>query len=356
MAKLTRYHSVDFGGGASGLSTVGYTLYNASDGSEHTARSTTNVTELGSSGVYATNFSVDHHLDLYVVWDDGEGTPTYAVENSFGKLNSIKEETDKVRTIWNTIQQNADYQGELMLKMAGLQENLDNIPHPEVMEKVLKTMKDDLFNSNDKMVEMVNGQMISRFNELSAIVKSIVVVDPTQNIKAVMDEVKAIQNKHDNVMSELNKIEFDKFQKGIKNLENLHKLDEVNKVKNELAIIIRKFNAFYLDSVKEQRGVVGKLQQLINSRLGEIKSTDERFHVTEMETLKFILNRVEQFFNFLKLERQVGNVDQKAANALNAVNKLIQDMDNKKLQSNLKKNQEKMARLKPLLQTLKGVK
>lgn len=72
--------SVNFGLTKTGLTTVGYKLYN-SDGTEKQARTTTGVTERGSSGIYAAVINLEDNWKGQIFWDTGEASPRYAAED-----------------------------------------------------------------------------------------------------------------------------------------------------------------------------------------------------------------------------------------------------------------------------------
>ena len=90
-------HIANFGTSKAGLLTVGFTVYN-DDGSEHSARSTTGVSELGTNtGIYSAKVVLPNDGEFAVVWDTGEATPRYAVETYKSQLNSIQDSTDIIR-------------------------------------------------------------------------------------------------------------------------------------------------------------------------------------------------------------------------------------------------------------------
>lgn len=71
---------VNFGISKASLSTVGYALYDA-DGTLHTARSTTGVTERpAGSGTYGVDVTLPSGFVGEIRWDTGEATPAYASE------------------------------------------------------------------------------------------------------------------------------------------------------------------------------------------------------------------------------------------------------------------------------------
>jgi hypothetical protein len=60
-------------GFASGLATVGYTLYTPSTGVQAVARTTTGVHEIGATGVYTVAMPGTDGTEYSVIWDDGLG-------------------------------------------------------------------------------------------------------------------------------------------------------------------------------------------------------------------------------------------------------------------------------------------
>lgn len=71
---------VDFGVRKTGLSTVGYTLYNT-DGTAKQARTTSGVSETKSgSGSYRCLIIFDDGWNGIILWDTGEASPLYAQE------------------------------------------------------------------------------------------------------------------------------------------------------------------------------------------------------------------------------------------------------------------------------------
>lgn len=71
--------SVAFGGSKTGLGTVGMTLLNP-DGTEHTARTTVDIYEMGGGG-YGKNITFPDNWKGIIKWDSGEGSPVYAYED-----------------------------------------------------------------------------------------------------------------------------------------------------------------------------------------------------------------------------------------------------------------------------------
>ena len=70
----------DFGVGSTGLSTVGYTIFNSAGGVQ-TSRTTTGVYELtAGSGIYAAVVSFPENFQGSILWDNGQTNILYAAE------------------------------------------------------------------------------------------------------------------------------------------------------------------------------------------------------------------------------------------------------------------------------------
>ena len=76
--------SVNFGSGKSGLETVGYRLLHT-DGTLSGSRVTSGVGEIiSSSGIYSASIYVTAEFSGSILWDTGEGSPTFATEDYNG--------------------------------------------------------------------------------------------------------------------------------------------------------------------------------------------------------------------------------------------------------------------------------
>ena len=116
MSKV-RLLSVNFGIGKAGLSTVGYAIYNKS-GSIKSANTTTGVAELGTStGIYYVNLTLDDDFDGIILWTTGEVSPRYGLEPTLAQLNSIQNETDNIRLIWNSLRNQGDLYNKLLKEL-----------------------------------------------------------------------------------------------------------------------------------------------------------------------------------------------------------------------------------------------
>lgn len=123
MAQTNRLLIVNFGQAYASLATVGYTVYTRT-GTTSIARATTGVFELGTAtGIYAVNASVDQGFDGIVLFDTGGASPRYAVQENSSQLNSIQNETDTIRIIWNTLRN----QGDFFTRLSDKVDKLKNI-------------------------------------------------------------------------------------------------------------------------------------------------------------------------------------------------------------------------------------
>lgn len=177
-----RYSSVNFDNG--GLSTVGFALYNF-DGTLKTARSTTNVVELGtSSGIYAASFTVDDGWNGMVLWDDGESTPTYAQDHQFATLNQVTETNDKIRIIWNTLKNRADFEGEVLMKIKSVYESIGKIKDPsDIMKEMFMGYEGEKVSVKDDFDKLSN-ELIMISGKSNDIMKSLDSLKPKKNDKS----------------------------------------------------------------------------------------------------------------------------------------------------------------------------
>tara|TARA_B100000214_G_C23926326_1_gene608551 strand:+ start:830 stop:1270 length:441 start_codon:yes stop_codon:yes gene_type:complete len=78
--------TANLGRGKAGLSTVGFTIFNA-EGTETSSRSTTGVHEIGTgTGLYGAQVSLASAFSGSIMWDSGDGSSkVYAVE----EINAI---------------------------------------------------------------------------------------------------------------------------------------------------------------------------------------------------------------------------------------------------------------------------
>lgn len=78
---ITIAKSVNFGPIKTTLSTVGFTLMN-SDKSINQGRTTAGISEISAgTGIYGGNITFPSNFTGYILWDTGDSSPYYAIEN-----------------------------------------------------------------------------------------------------------------------------------------------------------------------------------------------------------------------------------------------------------------------------------
>lgn len=134
-----RLSTVNFGVSNGGLATVGYTLYNT-NGTTHQARSTSGVTEFGTStGVYGAVINLPSDKAVLVMWDTGVGggDTRYGSEDNNTALDQIQDGTDMIRLIWNSIKNQGDFFAAVMDKLGLIQKN-KGLTRPELDDAIKK--------------------------------------------------------------------------------------------------------------------------------------------------------------------------------------------------------------------------
>lgn len=132
---------VNFGTAKTGLSTIGYTVYNK-DGTTNQARSTTGVSELiASSGIYYAEITHASDFQGEILWDTGDASKRYIGES----VNPVdpSQAADETRTMLRSL--NASLASQLSkLRNAKVPEqakvDLSNIE--EKLEKLSKKVTD----------------------------------------------------------------------------------------------------------------------------------------------------------------------------------------------------------------------
>lgn len=136
---ITVARAVNFGPTRASLSTVGYRLINF-DGSERLARTMSGVSEVvAGKGIYGAEIIFDEGWSGFVVWDTGEATPLFAVDQydyrhflSFAPIYggpvttsaSNKKELDKITTLTKQVIQKID---SLPEKINAVAESINNV-------------------------------------------------------------------------------------------------------------------------------------------------------------------------------------------------------------------------------------
>ena len=130
----SQLHVVNFGSANGGLSTVGYRPYNP-NGTTAGARITSGVNEIGTStGIYAANIGTIK--DVIILWDTGTASPRYTAEEYRIQLDSIEEETDDIRKIWNSMRNQGEALGKIIEGLRGVK-RLKDKDYTKDLEKIL---------------------------------------------------------------------------------------------------------------------------------------------------------------------------------------------------------------------------
>lgn len=130
---------VNFGTSKGGLSTVGYTIYGV-DGAVIASRSTSGVTEIGSStGIYAANINMPDY-DAIVLWDTGDASIRYATEDYQHQITSIENSVGRVENIYQSVKNIGEFMATIMDKLGWLEKN-DGLK--QVNEKIDKLSSKD---------------------------------------------------------------------------------------------------------------------------------------------------------------------------------------------------------------------
>lgn len=183
--------TVNFGSRRSGLSTVGYTLINA-DGTTKQARTTTGVSEQGSTGIYRCDIEFDDSWRGFILWDTGEATPLYATEDF----------------------DNRQYGGS-----AGYAIVADNIWSREEkeklidkIEKILKALKitESIQENVQEVIAITNK--INFKKDFDEIIEKVILLEksisslPSEILNDIKDTKESLRLRTDNILKELKKI------------------------------------------------------------------------------------------------------------------------------------------------------
>ena len=271
MAKQ-RLSTVNFGLTKGGLATVGYTLYNTNS-TVYAARSTSGVNEFGTStGVYGALITIPDDRAVMVMWDTGDASVRYGSEDNNVQLDSIQQETDHIRLIWNSIRNQGALVNSIMDKLGLIEKNrglvkqdikevLDGIKFPEreikippfpafpdipdysknlsSIESLIKGVSSQVndFTKYDKNFSSLNFVINAASKNISDAIKNGEVLDK-QRAGLMIHELKRIQglfSKFDSILEKINKLN-DKLSENDKSLKGSEKViyDEIRKLKNLL--------------------------------------------------------------------------------------------------------------------------
>lgn len=283
-------HVVNFGSAKGGLATVGYQLYNKA-GATQGARQTSPVFEVGTStGIYGANIGVPDNWDGVILWDTGEASPRYAVEEYRAILEQIKDESDDIRKIWNSLRN----QGELYTKLS---EKLDNIRPDKTKnkeyDKDIKVMLGllDKINAKDyPQIEEIKKAVIfnpevrtpdysKQLKELNAVLSDNIKKHITVTITDVLQKVSLMPELYKNYTSELKTAlrEFELRNKDIiagldtkidstaksSEIEPVSKSGELKAIAGNLTHELSKFTKEFSTAIDELEKINGNITEVI---------------------------------------------------------------------------------------------
>jgi hypothetical protein len=287
MNKLT---IVNFGSGYPGLTTVGYAIYSMS-GSLISDFTTSGVFEVGvNTGIYAVNIGA---VDGIIIWRTSSVNPRYGVQESLTQLNSIQNETDTIRLIWNSMRN----QGEAVNTL--LEINKENKKRNVKSDEILVKLKDKEYPSLKDIKDA-----------LHIVLPEIKVPEPVVNLPAPVVNLPApIVNIPETIIPDYSKqIEEVKELLSVLQVEvnsipkkQIDYSNNFENVKSDLDLVYSKFNNTLNNIIKD---LVEKLNTLESQISENPKKTD----------IKGILDRIAGLNGSLKsgnkeLAGLIGNVD-----------------------------------------------
>lgn len=194
---ITISRSVNFGANKGGLSTVGFTLYNP-DGTVFASRETAGIVEIVTGkGIYACSINFADAWSGLVVWDTGEATPIYAVDQfDYRKYSgsgggsggggsiimpSYEEEFKRLRTLINRV-----------LKA------LKELPNPsDVVENGFKTVISANKEAKDALLAAINAenpQLKSLIEGLEVTGEALEALIETKEFEQITKEIEHVEN------------------------------------------------------------------------------------------------------------------------------------------------------------------
>jgi len=202
--------TANFSSANSGLSTVGYTIYNL-DGTLKEARTTSGVVELGlSTGIYRTIITYPPFFQGFVLWDTGAAIPVYASEsinpqdadpvldgvrtqlrslntslsaflqkylkpNDLDPLKEAIEELSMNIQMLNEMNESDDYHDDS--KIIEAIKTIDVQPviniNSEIQEKQLTSISSKLISEMQSIKESIEGRLINQDSASSSLIESV---------------------------------------------------------------------------------------------------------------------------------------------------------------------------------------
>lgn len=304
--------TVNFGAANAGLSTVGYTLYN-NDGSVNKSRSTSNVFEIGTStGNYACPINFPDKEEVILLWDTGGATPRYATDESMVQMNSIQEETDRIRAIWNSLKNI----GETYAKLIDKINKLDKTDNKKDFEAILKEIKKIIIPEIPTLADIKDALNVTVNPPLVPApvvnIPKVIIPDYTNRIfelKLLLSDIntalKKIPTAHKDYTGHLTEVinKMTVLNKDIiSNLENKHKeVSKTNDVKSNIGNLV-----FEMNNLKKELSALNTNVHAVNTNISETmkpsKFLQDIYQILEQANdLKKITDDYQKKMNSLKL-------------------------------------------------------
>lgn len=191
--------TVNFGSGYAGSVAIGYSIYN-NQGSIVGTRKTSGVFEIGTStGIFGALVGLSDKDEQILMWDTGGANPRYAIDESLVQLNNIQEETDKIRTIWNTLQNT----GELYIKLMTKVDKLKTPDNKKDFEDVVKEIKKIIIPKIPTISEIKEVLNITVKPEVN--IPETKIPDYTEKILSIAKLITNFETRLSNILSDVKK-------------------------------------------------------------------------------------------------------------------------------------------------------
>ncbi len=299
--------TVNFTSRKSGLSTVGYTLYNT-DGTEKLARTTTGVAEIkADTGIYFCYITFDSGWQGTILWDTGGGTPAYAVDSYRDQdttiVNSIWDEAAADHSTANSMGQrlNRIHKEALSSGFTSGGGAFASIITKEDRDQILKTLS--LLNkfltsptASKKLPELME-QQATKLNLIES------------SIQDVIEKSKISQALIDNIITDLTKenelIEATGNETVKKIIEKFSEVSSQTKTLNER--FKSTTNLLFEEKITSQIELTNHLkllEQALNSNQAETNKTIEKLHVSTNDKFSDHIALLEKEKKNLAIELQ----------------------------------------------------
>lgn len=225
-------HTVNFGLGKTGLSTVGYTLYK-NDGTVYSARSTSGVIEFGSTGIYGANITLPDTEDILILWDTGDASIRYGSDDAQVQLSMIQQETSEIRKIWNSLKNQGEFVSILMEKFGLLEKNIGLISKNDLTKKDFESIINSGLSSI-KLPEIKPFPQIPDYSEDFRRIESLVLTDSEKIRSMASNQPKEYSKNFQNL---------EKVLDGLKNELASHKKELAIQKKENISFTVQETNS-----------------------------------------------------------------------------------------------------------------